>query len=347
MPDPALDALHGDEIRTVLDVNAQLENLRTASKRTITLNTKAALQDPLAYTIDPDNASGNESHFQGITLLADGGHCGVSGSNWKTGCGDVLSFRLNADGISGEAVRAQGLDFPYWHTGGIDCWGDIIIVPGECPRFGADHPGRMAGRAAPPESQVNTSAVFFLRGAELALLPAPIRITRSDILATCAGITRLPNGHFLVMVLAQKESGRVQVDAYISAGPDLRDGFVNQPSWIADVEEARVGHYQSISLLSDQNGILFLIGLMGQKKGHIDVFPLGSGLEAPRQWTRSTRVPFDVGPADFSAGGCVSPIEGVLRVSAVGKFRHVKTKKLTLTQFTVPLVVAAPLTPVG
>jgi hypothetical protein len=161
MPDVALDALHGDELRAVPNVIDQVEHLGKAKKRTITLDTQAAFADRVSYTIDPANASGNENHFQGLAVLADGEHYIASGSNWKTGCGEVFSFQVPFRAGTGTSLQTRAVDFPLWHTGGIGCWGDLIALPAECPRFGDDHPGRMAGRAAPPESAVNCSTVFF------------------------------------------------------------------------------------------------------------------------------------------------------------------------------------------
>ena len=322
--------------------------MRRATKRTITLDTDAAFSDRVAYTIDPANASGNENHFQGLAALTSGEHYIVSGSNWKTGCGEVFSFHLPANASTGSSLHTCAVDFPLWHTGGIDSWGDIIVVPAECPLFDDEHPGRMAGRAAPPESQINRSTVFFLQGSTLQLLPAPLRIERPAQLATSAGLTRLIDGRFLTIVLSQ-QSTDVRVDAYLSVSSDLRDGFPQSPAWSERVPLNRLEHYQSFSLVTEESGDVFLVGLSGQKKGRIDVYLLGSGLAAPAQWVRFLSIPVDISPADFSAGGCITLIQGTLYLTATAKFRAVKNRKLSFTQHSpAPLAaVAQPLTPIG
>ena len=338
MPDEPLAVLHGSALQAVPALLEQLARLRNGVRRKIALDTNATITDKKAYTIDPDNASGNENHFQGMAVLADGEHYIASGSNWKTGCGDVFSFRIPVGTNAGASVHAAAMEFPLWHTGGIDCWGDVIAVPAECPRFGADHPGRMAGRAAPPASEVNRSCVFFMHGPTLQLLPGPLRITRPDALATSAGFTRLSDGRFLTVVLTQPTEQRVHVDAYISVSDQLSAGFPPEPDWTADAALNQLGHYQSISLLTDESGEVFLVGLSGQKKGRIEVYALGNAMAAPADWVRNSTIDVDVSPADFSAGGCVGLVHGAVCLTAVSRFRAVKSRKLTITQLLPPLL---------
>ncbi|MGH7470007.1 MAG: hypothetical protein ACRENP_18840 [Longimicrobiales bacterium] len=341
--------LHGDELRLVTDVPGQLAILRQSIKQNIKLDTRPGFSDRLEYTIDRANASGNENHFQGLAVLPDGVHYVASGSNWKTGRGDVFAFRIEAGARAGVSLLTRSLDFPFWHTGGIDCWSDLVVVPAERPRFGRDFPGRFAGRANPPESATDDSAIYFLQGATLEVQPPPLRITRPGVLATSAGLTRLHDGRFLTIVLAQTEPGRVLVDAYISLSTALHEGFPGAPVWSEQVPITTLDHYQSISLHTDESGVVFLVGLAGESRARIDAFQLGSALSPPSSWTRFESITVNVGPADCSAGGCVAALEGALRLAAIAKFRAVKSKQLVLTRFAPPLLAFAPipLTPVG
>src|SRR5262245_61043468 len=313
---------------TSADALAEVRALRGAPQQEIELTTKGLFPNEVLYTIDQDNASGNENHFQGVTVLQDGEHYIVSGSNWDSGQGDVFTFRVDAAEKRGVCIAHRALEFPLWHAGGCDVWDDIVAVPAEFPAFGPDDPGRFPGRADPPVNPGQPrSSIFFLQGPNLNVLP--VRIDRTGILATSVGFTRLTNEHFAVLVLAQPKAKTLRVDCYISRTTNLEDGFDNAPTWTRDVTDDSIANVQSMSLLRDDDGLL-LVAFAGGKKGEVIAYRFTSDL--PPQWQTVERFKAKVEPADFSAGGSVTNIGGALTLNVVSKYRALKSKKLTVVQ---------------
>ena len=102
------------------DALAEVRALRDVPLQEIELTTKGLFANEVLYTIDQDNASGNENHFQGVSVLSDGVHYIVAGSNWESGQGDVFTFRVDAEEKRGVCIAQHALEFPLWHAGGCD-----------------------------------------------------------------------------------------------------------------------------------------------------------------------------------------------------------------------------------
>ncbi len=322
------------------DALAEVLALRGLPTHEIELTTKGLFSNEVLYTIDQDNASGNENHFQGVTLLGDGEHYIVSGSNWETGQGDVFCFKVDNAEASGICIAQHALEFPLWHAGGCDVWNDIVAVPAEFPAFGPNDPGRFPGRADPPVNPGQPrSTVFFLQGPNLEQLP--VRIDRKGILSTAVAFTRLDDDRFAVLVLASPKAKTFRLDCYISLTTTLTDGFPSVPTWSRDRTDGSIDNYQSMSLLRDDAGLL-LVAFAGTKKGQ--VIPYRFAADLPPKWERLDSFNVNVEPADFSAGGSVAHVDGALALTVTSKYRALKSKKLTLVQArkSAPVLAQAP-----
>ena len=310
------------------DALAEVRALRDVPLQEIELTTKGLFANEVLYTIDQDNASGNENHFQGVSVLSDGEHYIVAGSNWESGQGDVFTFRVDAAERRGVCIAQHALDFPLWHAGGCDAWDDIVAVPAEFPAFGPNDPGRFPGRAEPPVNPGQPrSSIFFLQGPNLTVLPA--RIDRAGVLATSVGFTRLEDERFAVIALAQPKPPGLRVDCYISRTTNIEDGFDSTPVWTRNVTDGSIANVQSMSLMRDDDGLL-LVAFAGAKKGEVIAYRFAPDL--PNQWETVERFNINVEPADLAAGANLNHIDGALTLTAVSRYRALKSKKLTLVQ---------------
>jgi hypothetical protein len=307
---------------------ADVQALREVPLQKIELATDGAFANEVLYTIDQDNASGNENHFQGLSVLGGGEHYIVAGSNWESGQGDVYTFRVEIGTRRGVCIAQHALEYPLWHAGGCDAWDDIVAVPAEFPAFGPNDPGRFPGRADPPVNPGQPrSSIFFLQGPNLAVLPA--RIDRVGVLATSVGFTRLADERFAVIALAQPDPPALRVDCYISRTTALEDGFDSAPVWTRHVTDGSIANVQSMSLLRDDEGLL-LVALSGAKKGEVISYRFAADL--PNEWRTVDRFKVNVSPADLAAGGTLNHVNGALQLSVVSKYRALKSKKLIVVQ---------------
>ncbi len=294
----------------------------------------------LSYTIAPENANGNENHFQGIAGLADGVHYVVTGSNWMTGRGDVFAFQVDVARGRGQCVAHRQVDAPLWHASGCAAWGDIVAVPAELPIYTTANPGRFTNRAEPPVNPgPNRSTIFFYRGPSLQ--PLDVRIERDDSLATSVAFAQLATGRYAVIALAQPSPPAVQVDAYLTPGPALEAGFVH--AWRISLAQPPFENFDSMSLLAGPDEVV-LAAFSGTTSGTVIAYRFAP--ELTTTWPAAETIPVQVGPATFEAGGCLTLMGGALVLSAVGRYRSPGSKTMLFTQRrgpapAAPVVIAA------
>jgi hypothetical protein len=177
----------------------------------------------------------------------------MSGSN-KQGS-DLFIVRLDQhvdpDGCKhhGEVVARIGVDDVMWHAGGLSMLGSTLAVP--------VHGG------SPRQAKV----VFYDLTNPDAPRRLPVEISRPGRKASSTAVTRLPNGHLLVAVLAQFDGLPLRVDFYLSRTTDLNDGFQPEPlMWRVSGVEARpdqdptFSHFQSLAFIRQADGRLYLVG---------------------------------------------------------------------------------------
>ncbi len=290
---------------------------------------------PLSYTIAPENANGNENHFQGIAALGDGVHYVVTGSNWMTGRGDVFGFQVDPASGRGQCVAHRQIEAPLWHASGCAAWGDVVAIPAELPIYTTANPGRFTNRADPPQNPgPNRSAIFFFRGPSLE--PLDVRIDRADSLATSVAFAQLATGRFALIALAQPAPPAVQVDAYLTPGTTLDAGF--QHVWRIAIDQPPFDNFDSMSLLTGPTEVV-LAAFSGTSSGTVIAYRFEP--ELTTTWPAAVSIPVQVGPATFEAGGCLTPLDGALALTAVGRYRSPGSKVMLFTQRRAP-VPAAP-----
>ena len=120
-------------------------------------------------------------------------------------------------------ARVQ-LDDVVRHAGGLSTLGSILAVPihGGSPRVAKV----LFYDLAEPESPRRL----------------PVEITRPGRKASATALTRLPNGRYLVAVLAAFDGLPLRVDFYLSRSTMLDDGFLPEPvMWPVSGVAARPG----------------------------------------------------------------------------------------------------------
>jgi len=215
-------------------------------------------------------------HFQGLQRARDGQHAFLSGGDSREKASHLFTLRLGSraggagwcSNLLGAArtpaedgvVSVLALSDEHWHGGGMQCLGDLLVVP--------------------LEADTAPSRTMFLDVSDPVRpthLPA-LDIRGVSLKAGAAAVTRLPNGHHLCAVY--RDEGTVPsgfIDFYLSATADLAAGFKPAPLtwWYRDAQGKRREDvkYQSIALLLDAAGPddpaaqLYLVGTENTARG--------------------------------------------------------------------------------
>jgi hypothetical protein len=200
---------------------------------------------------------GLRNHFQGIQRLPQPGYLVISGSS-RNGS-DLFIVRLGdeSSGCDGRVVARAQLDDVLGHAGGLSTLGSILAVPlhGGAPRV--------------------AKVVFYDLAEPESPRRLPVEITRPGRKASATALTRLPNGHYLVAVLAAFDGLPLRLDFYLSRTTKLDDGFLPEPvTWPVSLVAARPGqdrtfnHFQTINFIRQADGRLYLIGFHNRVGPH-------------------------------------------------------------------------------
>jgi hypothetical protein len=200
---------------------------------------------------------GLRNHFQGIQRLPEPGYLAISGSH-RNGA-DLFIVRLGqaSSGCDGQVVARVQLDDVLGHAGGLSMLGSILAVPmhGGSPRV--------------------AKVVFYDVAAPESPRRLRVEITRPGRKASATALTRLPNGHYLVAVLAAFDGLPLRVDFYLSRSTVLDDGFLPEPvMWPVSGVAARAGqdrtfnHFQTINFIQQADGRLYLVGFHNRVGPH-------------------------------------------------------------------------------
>lgn len=218
------------------------------------------------YTARIDNRLGFKNHFQSIQRLPGSNYLVVSGSDPHGPMSSLFVIRLasrsgdsafgsNLPGAGppprGDAVVIRvGVDATMWHAGGLATYGRVLVVP----VYGGDP---LAGRV-----------LFYDMADPGHPVRMPVQIERPGRKAYAVAVTRLPNGHYLVAVLSDRDEMARRLDLYLSRTEELADGFGAEPvTWFADAvtarngQDANFGDFQNISFVQQTDGRVFLVGL--------------------------------------------------------------------------------------
>jgi hypothetical protein len=243
---------------TVLDdVEAAFSRIETRGAH-VTACAGGLIPKPQYRTTLTNFPFGLRNHFQGIQRLPDQpNYLAISGSN-RNGA-DLFIVRLGEEssGCDGHVVARVKLDDVVRHAGGLSMLGPILAVPihGGSPRVAKV----LFYDLAEPESPRRL----------------PVEITRPGRKASATGLTRLPNGHYLVAVLAAFDGLPLRVDFYLSRSTMLDDGFLPEPvMWPVSGVAARPGqertfnHFQTINFVRQADGRLYLVGFHNRVGPH-------------------------------------------------------------------------------
>ena len=243
---------------TVLDnVEAAFSRIETRGAH-VTACDSGLIPKPQYRTTLTNFPFGLRNHFQGIQRLPDQpDYLAISGSN-RNGA-DLFIVRLGdeSSGCDGQVVARVQLDDVIRHAGGLSTLGSILAVPmhGGSPRVAKV----LFYDVAEPESPRRL----------------PVEITRPGRKASATALTRLPNGHYLVAVLAAFDGLPLRVDFYLSRSTMLDDGFLPEPvMWPVSGVAARAGqdrtfnHFQTINFIRQADGRLYLVGFHNRVGPH-------------------------------------------------------------------------------
>ena len=153
--------------------------------------------------------------------------------------------------------RGSNLMMLLGHAGGLSMLGSILAVPmhGGSPRV--------------------AKVVFYDLAEPESPRRLPVEIARPGRKASATALTRLPNGHYLVAVLAAFDGLPLRLDFYLSRSTVLDDGFLPEPvTWRVSGVAARPGqdrtfnHFQSINFIRQADGRLYLVGFHNRVGPH-------------------------------------------------------------------------------
>ena len=234
---------------TVLgDVETSFSRIETRGAH-VTACAGALIPKPQYRTTLTNFLFGVRNHFQGIQRLPQAGYLAISGSN-RDGS-DLFIVRLGEEssGCAGQVVAWVQLDDVLGHAGGLSILGSTLAVPlhGGSPRV--------------------AKVVFYDLAAPESPRRLPVEIVRPGRKASATALTRLPNGHYLVAVLAAFDGLPLRLDFYLSRSTVLDEGFLPEPvTWRVSGVDARpdqdrtFNHFQSLSFVWQSDGRLYLVG---------------------------------------------------------------------------------------
>lgn len=306
------------------------------------------------YTVLPENASGNENHFQGFNRLSSGPYFVISGGDWKTPASHLFVFKMGSQSGNGpwksnldrvpendELVATIEVDREMWHAGGMDTCGGILAVPVECNKvdFFQSLLRRMRGVRLPDCSEKQRSRiVFYYMGDPEQPKDMGCAIDRDDRKATCVALTRLPDDRYLAAVQSAVKSNQERLDFYLSRSTSIWEGWHAPRQWVFD--EGEFPGFQAINFVwqGRPEKTLYLIGLHNTsskaplepgnnravlyrvKLGPLD--PDGTGIEV-KAIVRAGAATFDWGDENYNmdAGAAVYVDDGELIVYSTHHYR--------------------------
>lgn len=219
-----------------------------------------------SYTARVDNRLGFKNHFQSIQRVPGSNYLVVSGSDPNGPMSSLFVIRLasrSGDSAFGSNLPGAGppprgdavvtrvdVDATLWHAGGLATYGRVLVVP----VYGGNP---LAGRV-----------LFYDMADPGHPVRMPVQIERPGRKAYAVAVMRLPNGHYLVAVLSDRDELARRLDLYLSRTEDLADGFgAEAVTWFADAvtarngQDANFGDFQNISFVQQTDGRIFLVGL--------------------------------------------------------------------------------------
>ncbi|MFQ5584036.1 MAG: hypothetical protein ACE5GL_06335 [Calditrichia bacterium] len=220
---------------------------------------------PPWYTTRLKNMMGFRNHLQGIQRVPGGNYLVISGSNTHEPMSNLFIVKMNSRRSSGDwtsnlafggdppaedgIVKTVNIDSLLWHAGGISMLGNILAVPvyGGKPLRGRILFYDMSNPEMPRRLNVT--------------------IERPGRKAYAVSLVNLQNGYILVVVLSDRDHLPRRLDFYLSNSGNIVDGFrekfvtwfVARARW-ENGEKVKFSDYQSINLLQQTDGQLFLIG---------------------------------------------------------------------------------------
>lgn len=220
---------------------------------------------PPWYTTSLKNMMGFRNHLQGIQRVPGSNYLVISGSNTHEPMSNLFVVKMNSRRSTGDwtsnlvfggdppaedgIVKTVHIDSLLWHAGGISMLGNILAVPvyGGKPLRGRILFYDMSNPEMP--RRVN------------------VTIERPGRKAYAVSLVNLQNGYILVVVLSDRDNLHRRLDFYLSRSGNIVDGFrENFVTWFAarsrseSGEKVKSSDYQSINLLQQTDGQLFLIG---------------------------------------------------------------------------------------
>lgn len=291
------------------------------------------------YTARADNDGGAQNHFQGCYRLLRTPFLALLGGDWVEPSSHLFVAKLNSRGgrktwgsnLNGGSIppdddranRREDLDPLLWHAGGIDACGHLLAVPIEC---GGSAPGAKPPKCDPQRSRI----VFFDMRSPAAPKRLATSIVRSGRKATAVGLVHIPKSGYVAAVLsAGKKDDQHQdkrIDFYQTEENRIKSKFVLKPSFVYRVpKRMKFDSYQSINLVYQTSGDLYLMGMTGKI---LDLFWVpfpGLGTSPPQrpslEFLSRREFKLDKKFAEFKAGACAYAADDKLRLYAVPQWR--------------------------
>ncbi|MCB1033097.1 MAG: hypothetical protein KDD47_04605, partial [Acidobacteria bacterium] len=263
----------------VTDAAASFASIPTdlSTARYLGANTNDVIPFP-RYTSDLRNLGGLGEHFQGIARLQGRRYLVVSGgvkndtprrsellvyemgSQSSTGAWSLPSYGYSylSPAAADRLIAVERIDETLWHAGGIQAFGNVVAVP----VFG-DDPGSQGSE---------------IRFYDLTFPSAPFELSTwidraPGVKSNAVGFTRLQDDHYGLVVWDD-----TYLDFYRSNTTSLGGGF---PATFARVPKNDVvggfqsggggisgfGAYQSVNLVMQCDGAMYLVGARNKEKG--------------------------------------------------------------------------------
>jgi len=201
------------------------------------------------YQAGVRNWFGFRNHFQGIQRVPGTAYLVMSGSNIHEPMGRLFVIRMDAGAAA--VVARVPVDRVLWHAGGLGMEGRVLAVP----IYG--------------DSPLRSKVVFYDMRSPETPVRLSVEIERPREKAYAVAFTRLPNGHYLTAVLADRDGMPRRLDFYLSRSRALVDGFNPEAvRWFTsevrarDGQDRNFGDFQSVNFLRQADGRLYLVGFL-------------------------------------------------------------------------------------